>query len=217
MTFQLVLFYVFSAILLTAAVNVVMSKNPVHAALFLVLAFFTSACLWMLMQAEFLALLLVLVYVGAVMVLFLFVVMMIDIDLETMRQGFWRHLPVALIVGALMAIQIVLILVDPKLNLTSFGALPEVAADVNNVRDLGLLIYTQYLLPFELAAVLLLLAIVAAIALAHRKRETTNNIDVSAQVRVRSQDRLRMVKMTAERPEAPAADVVDANAGSESK
>lgn len=217
MTFQLVLFYVFSAILLTAAVNVVMSKNPVHAALFLVLAFFTSAGLWMLMQAEFLALLLVLVYVGAVMVLFLFVVMMIDIDIETMRQGFWRHLPVALIVGALMAVQIVLILLDPKLNLAAFGAMPEVAADANNVRELGLLIYTQYLLPFELAAVLLVLAIVAAIALAHRKRDTTNNIDVSAQVKVRSQDRLRMVKVAAERPEAPVADEVEANAGSENK
>ena len=201
MSFSVILFYIFAAILLFAAVNVVTAKNPVHAALFLVLAFFTSAFLWMLMQAEFLAIVLVLVYVGAVMVLFLFVIMMLNVDMEAMRKGFWKHLPVAITVGVLIALELVLILVNQKTNLAEFAPLSPVAADYSNVRDLGLQIYTTYLLPFELASVLLLLGIVAAIALTQRKRKNTHHINPADQIKVRRQDRVKVVKVEAEKPE----------------
>lgn len=199
MSFSVILFYVFAAILLFAALKVVTAKNPVHAVLFLVLAFFTSAGLWMLMQAEFLAIILVLVYVGAVMVLFLFVIMMLNVDIEAMRAGFWRNFPVAATVGLLVLIEVVLVLVNQQTNLAGFGVLSPLPADYSNVKDLGMQIYTIYLLPFELASVLLLLGIVAAIALTQRKRANTIRINPADQIKVRSQDRVKVMKMDVER------------------
>ena len=175
--FQTILFYVFAAIVLFGAVQTVTAKSPVHAALYLVLTFCTSALMWMLMQAEFLGIVLVLVYVGAVMVLFLFVVMMLNIDVEEMRAGFWKNLPVSGTVGVLMAVVLILALIDPKTNLAAFGAMADVPADYSNVRALGREIYTTYLLPFELAAVLLVLGMVAAIALTHRGNKNPRYID----------------------------------------
>ena len=198
MSFQAFVFYVLSAILLFAGVRVITAKNPVHAALFLVLAFFTASGHWLLLQSEFLAISLVLVYVGAVMVLFLFVVMMLDIDFEQLREGFWRNLPVAGTVAAIMVAEMVLILTSPDANLNGFKEPAVLAADYSNVKDLGRQIYTTYLYPFELAAVLLLLAIVAAIALTMRKRKDTKWVDPAEQVKVRRNDRVRMIQMAAE-------------------
>ena len=202
----LILFYVFAAILLLAALRVITAKNPVHAALGLVLAFFTGAVLWMLMQAEFLAISLVLVYVGAVMVLFLFVVMMLDINFEELRAGFWDHFPLAAVVAAIMAAEMVLVLLNKNTGLedkTSVAALPQ---GVANIKQLGVPIYTDYLLPFELAAVLLLVAIIAAISLTLRRRKNTKYQNPALQVKVKKADRLRIVKMAAEVeiPETPA-------------
>ncbi|MDO1510678.1 NADH-quinone oxidoreductase subunit J [Neisseria sp. MVDL19-042950] len=198
MTFTTILFYVLAAIVLFGALKTVTVKNPVHAALYLVLTFSTSAMIWMLMQAEFLGITLVLVYVGAVMVLFLFVVMMLNIDIEEMRAGFWRHAPVAGLVGILMAVALILILVNPKTNLASFGAMKDIPADYNNIRDLGSQIYTTYLLPFELAGVLLVLGMIAAIALVHRKTYNPRYINPADQVKVSAKEgRFRMVKMEA--------------------
>ena len=151
MTFSAILFYILAAIVLYGALRTVTAKNPVHAALHLVLTFCVSAMIWMLMQAEFLGVTLVVVYVGAVMVLFLFVVMMLNIDIEEMRAGFWRHAPVAGVVGTLLAVALILILVNPKTDLAAFGLMKDIPADYNNIRDLGSRIYTDYLLPFELA------------------------------------------------------------------
>ena len=198
MSFQAVVFYVLSAILLFSGVRVITAKNPVHAALFLVLAFFTASAHWLLLQSEFLAIALVLVYVGAVMVLFLFVVMMLDIDFERLREGFWRNLPLAGTVAAIMVAEMTLILVSPDVGLSNFKEPAALAADYSNVKDLGRQIYTTYLYPFELAAVLLLLAIVAAIALTMRKRKDNKWVDPAEQVKVRRNDRIRMVKMAAE-------------------
>lgn len=199
MTFSLILFYVFAAIVLFGALKTVTAKNPVHAALYLVLTFCTSAMIWMLMQAEFLGIVLVLVYVGAVMVLFLFVVMMLNIDIEEMRAGFWRHAPVAGTVGVLMAVVLIMILINPKTNLAALGSMQDIPADYSNIRDLGSQIYTTYLLPFELAAVLLVLGMVAAIALVHRKTYQPKYINPADQVKVNAKEgRLRMVKMKAE-------------------
>ena len=198
MTFQLILFYVFATVILAGALGTVMAKNPVHAALFLVLTFCASAMMWLLMQAEFLGIVLVVVYVGAVMVLFLFVVMMLDIDVEAMRAGFWRHAPLAGLVGVVTGALVILILVNPQTNLTSFGAMKDIPADYSNVRDLGMQLYTTYLLPFELAAVLLVLGMVAAIALVHRKNTKPRYIDPAEQVKVQAKDRFRMVKMQPE-------------------
>lgn len=196
MTFSLILFYVLAAIVLFGALKTVTAKNPVHATLYLVLTFCTSAMIWMLMQAEFLGIILVLVYVGAVMVLFLFVVMMLDIDIEEMRAGFWRNAPAAGTVGVLMSVLIIMILLNPKTNLAAFGAMKDLPADYSNVRDLGSQIYTVYLLPFELAAVLLVLGMVAAIALVHRKTYNPRHIDPADQVKVNAKEgRMRMVKM----------------------
>ncbi|MEN9457276.1 MAG: hypothetical protein RL210_2795 [Pseudomonadota bacterium] len=198
MSFQAVVFYVLSAILLFSGVRVITAKNPVHAALFLVLAFFTASGHWLLLQSEFLAIALVLVYVGAVMVLFLFVVMMLDINFEKLREGFWRNLPLAGTVAAIMVAEMTLILVSPDVGLSNFKEPAALAADYSNVKDLGRQIYTTYLYPFELAAVLLLLAIVAAIALTMRKRKDNKWVDPAEQVKVRRNDRIRMVKMAAE-------------------
>jgi len=202
----LILFYVFAAILLLAALRVITAKNPVHAALGLVLAFFTGAVLWMLMQAEFLAISLVLVYVGAVMVLFLFVVMMLDINFEELRAGFWDHFPLAAVVAAIMAAEMVLVLLNKNTGLEDKTAVAALPQGVANIKQLGVPIYTDYLLPFELAAVLLLVAIIAAISLTLRRRKNTKYQNPALQVKVKKADRLRIVKMAAEVeiPETPA-------------
>ncbi len=196
MTFSLVLFYCFAATILYGALRTVTAKNPVHAALHLVLTFCASAMMWLLMQVEFLGITLVVVYVGAVMVLFLFVVMMLNIDIEEMRKGFWRNAPAAMIVGVLMAVLLIAIFIAPETALNQFGLMQDVPADYSNVRDLGTQIYTTYLLPFELAAVLLVLGMVAAIALVHRKSTNPKYIDPADQVKVNAAEgRMRLVKM----------------------
>lgn len=191
-----VIFYFFAFILLFAALKVITAKNPVHAVLYLVLVFFNSALLWMLIDAEFLAISLVLIYVGAVMVLFLFVVMMLNVNFETLREGFWRHFPVAATVGVLMSIELIGILVSPFAKV-GFAQLPQLVEGYSNVRELGLLLYTDYLLPFELASVVLVVAIIAAIALTLRQRKMTKYQDPGKQVKVRASDRVRIVKMDA--------------------
>ncbi len=200
MTFQAFIFYSFSAILIFAAIGVIIARNPVHSALFLVLAFFTSAGLWIQLQAEFLAITLVLVYVGAVMVLFLFVVMMLDINLAQLRKGFWSHLPIGGVVGLILVLEMGTLLWRhfTALGLEAPAPLP---ADYSNVRELGRLVYTDYVYPFEIAAVILLVAIVAAIALTLRHRKTTKYIDPAQQVEVRRTDRVRIVSMPAEKRE----------------
>jgi NADH-quinone oxidoreductase subunit J len=190
------LFYAFAAILLFASARVITSRNPVHAALFLVLAFFTASALWLLLQAEFLAIVLVLVYVGAVMVLFLFVVMMLDIDIEELRKGFLNYLPLGILVGGLMVFEMGAVLWTK--GLIDKAAPVAKAANFSNTKELGRLIYTDYVYPFELASVILLVAIVAAIALTMRKRKNTKSQDPSEQVRVKRKDRVRMVSMATE-------------------
>jgi len=198
MDFLSAIFYLFATILVLAGLRVITARNPVHAALFLVLAFFSASAIWMLLEAEFLALTLVLVYVGAVMVLFLFVVMMLDINFDTLREGFWRHLPVGLLVAGAMVTEMVLVLSAESF---SGAPVPEARAfDYSNTRELGAVLYTQYLYPFELAAVLLLVAIVAAIALTLRRREGVKRNDVAEQVRVRAADRVRVVRVAPESP-----------------
>ncbi|MEY2809280.1 MAG: hypothetical protein RLZ66_791 [Pseudomonadota bacterium] len=192
------LFYVFSAVLLFAAFRVITARNPVHAALYLVLAFFQASGVWMLLKAEFLSITLVLVYVGAVMVLFLFVVMMLDINLDTIRQGFWKNFPLAATLGAVVALELAAVLLggfrvsEPPVAAQAVGA---VAAQVSNTKDLGIALYTQYLYPVEIAAVILLVAIVAAIALTLRQRKDSKFQDPSQQVRVKARDRVEIVKM----------------------
>jgi NADH-quinone oxidoreductase subunit J len=189
------LFYIFSAVLLLAALRVITARSTVHAVLFLVLAFFSASCIWMLLQAEFLAITLVLVYVGAVMVLFLFVVMMLDINTDRLRQGFWRHLTLAGLVGVVIALEMALVLMRGfRLQAPVSTAK---ALEVGNTRLLGIELYTQYLYPLQLAAVLLLVAIIAAIALTLRARKDSRHMDPSQQVRARKADRLRIVKMPA--------------------
>lgn len=195
--FQDLVFYSLALILLYAALSVITTRNPVYAALYLVLAFFTAAGIWLLLEAEFLAITLVLVYVGAVMVLFLFVVMMLDINLDRLREGFWQALPVALPVGGLMAVEMVMIV-----GINNFGADKVLApaakpADYSNTAALGRVLYTDYLLAFELASVVLLVAIVAAIALTLRSRRESKPTDANKQVMVKKADRLRIVKMAA--------------------
>jgi NADH-quinone oxidoreductase subunit J len=197
MFFETATFYFFAAILLLAAIAVVTARNPVHSALFLVLAFFTASAIWMLLRAEFLAITLVLVYVGAVMVLFLFVVMMLDVNLEKMREGFWSYLPLGATVGILMATEMVLVLGGRYFDFM----LPrpkDYGAAYSNTKELGRLLYTDYMYAFELAAVVLLVAIVAAIALTLRHRKDSKGQDPSAQVRVKRADRVRMVSMPSE-------------------
>jgi NADH-quinone oxidoreductase subunit J len=197
MSFHDFMFYAFSAVLVAAALGVITSRNPVHAALLLVLAFFTSSGLWIQLQAEFLAITLVLVYVGAVMVLFLFVVMMLDINIVKLREGFWSYLPLGAVVGVLLALEMGAVL----WGFYSRGAIeaPQLPADYSNTRELGRLLYTEYVYPFEIAAVILLVAIVAAIALTLRTRKTSKYVDPARQVEVRRQDRVRMVNMTSEK------------------
>ena len=198
MIFQDIIFYFLAAILLLAGLRVITARNPVHAALYLVLAFFTAAGIWLLLEAEFLAIALVLVYVGAVMVLFLFVVMMLDINLDRLREGFWRYLPVAGLIGVMMAAEMVMILGVKNFGLGRVAPPAPHAADYSNTAELGRLLYTDYLLPFELAAVVLLVAIVSAIALTLRERKDSKFIDPAEQVKVKRNDRLRIIKMDAE-------------------
>ena len=192
MDFTLILFYVFGALLLGSALLVVMVRNPVHAALFLVLAFVTAAALWLLLYAEFLAITLVLVYVGAVMVLFLFVVMMLDINIDLLREGFWRNAPLAALVGFLMAFEMAALLLRGSRGAGAAAAAP--AAGYSNTKALGSVLYTDYVFPFELAAVILLVAIIAAIALTLRHRKETKYQSPSSQLGVKSTDRVRIVK-----------------------
>jgi NADH-quinone oxidoreductase subunit J len=189
------LFYVFSAVLLFAAFRVVTARNPVHAALYLVLSFFQAAMIWMLLKAEFLAIALVLVYVGAVMVLFLFVVMMLDIDMAKLRAGFWSHLPLALTIGAIIAAEMITVLVR---GFIAQESAPDAAVNIGDTRELGKLIYTQYLYAFEIAAIILLAAIVAAVALTMRRRKDTKYFNPGDAVKVKSKDRIRIISMPAE-------------------
>ena len=199
MDFRAITFYFFAAVLVFAALRVITARNPVHSALFLVLAFFTAAGLWMLLEAEFLAIALVLVYVGAVMVLFLFVVMMLDINLDRLREGYWDYLVPALIVAGVMVAEMFLVLGGRYFNLEGMPQPAMHAPDYSNTREIGRLLYTEYVYPFEIAAVILLVAIVAAIALTLRQRKDTKYIDPAQQLKVRRQDRVRMVQMPSQK------------------
>ena len=194
--FEAAVFYAFGAVLLASGVAVITARNPVHGVLFLVLAFFTAAALWLLLKAEFLAIALVVVYVGAVMVLFLFVVMMLDINLERVREGFWRNLPLALVVGGVMVWEMITILAFRYFGVAEPRQVPP---DYSNTRELGRVLYTDYALAFEVAAVILLVAIVAAIALTLRRRKDSRRQDPSQQVKARREERVRLVSMPAEK------------------
>jgi len=196
---QHVIFYFFAAIMVFAGTMVISARNPVHAALYLVLAFFSSAAIWMLLEAEFLAITLVLVYVGAVMVLFLFVVMMLDVNLAPLREGFIRYLPVGILVALLIAVQMVMVVGSPRFGLASFPAPQPHGPDYSNTEALGEVLYTHYVYPFEIAAAILLVAIVAAIALTMRRRKQVKYQRPEQQVAVRRQDRVRLVSMDAEK------------------
>lgn len=211
------LFYVFAAILLFAAFRVITARNPVHAALFLVLAFFQASAIWILLEAEFLAITLVLVYVGAVMVLFLFVVMMLDINLDSARKGFWKHFPLAGTVGVVIALEMSYVLMggfrDPPQG-ASIAMPGDLAAQVSNTKELGKLLYSQYIYPLEIAAVILLVAIIAAIALTLRERKDSKRTNPAEQVRVKAIDRVRLVKMN---PVIAAPDITPAASVEEKK
>jgi NADH-quinone oxidoreductase subunit J len=199
MDFKTAVFYLLATILVLASLRVITAKNPVHAALFLVLAFFTAGGVWMLLQAEFLAIVLVMVYVGAVMVLFLFVVMMLDINIERLRQGFWSYLPLGATIGLLMTLEMALVLAGRYFGLDS---LPEPGAPgpgSNNTKELGRMLFSDYVYPFELASVILLVAIVAAVVLTKRPRKDGKGQNVHAQISVRRDDRLRIVSMPSEK------------------
>ncbi len=203
MNLESLVFYLFAAMSVFAAMRVITVRNPVYAALFLVLAFFSMASIWLLLEAEFLAITLVLVYVGAVMVLFLFVVMMLDVDLVQLREGFWRWFPVGALVAAVMVFEMVMVLGAPRISETG-GKLTRHAADYSNTKELGRIVYTDYVYPFELAAVLLLVAIVAAIALTLRRRKGVKSQNVAQQVAARREDNVRLVQMPAEKRERAA-------------
>ena len=188
------LLYLFAAVLLFASFKVITARSTVHAALYLVLAFFNAACVWMLLRAEFLAIALVLVYVGAVMVLFLFVVMMLDINSDSFREGFWKHFPLAGFIGVLIALEMALVLMQGHRQ-TEAVPISAAALQMGNTKVLGIEIYTKYAYPVQLAAALLLVAIIAAIALTLRRRKDSKHMDASEQVKVKKADRVRMVKM----------------------
>ena len=194
-----IIFYAFALVLIVAALGVITSRNPVHSAMFLVLAFFNSAVLWLLMEAEFLAIILILVYVGAVMVLFLFVVMMLDINIEKMREGMTRYAPLGIAIALVMIIEIAHV---GWINAEGFELLTTPvphAADYSNTKELGAVLYTDYVYPFELAAVLLLLAIIAAITLTMRRRPGLKVQDIGKQISVKREDRVRLVSMESEK------------------
>jgi NADH-quinone oxidoreductase subunit J len=195
-------FYLFSLVLLFAAFRVITARNPVHAVLYLMLAFSQASAVWLLLEAEFLAIVLVLVYLGAVMVLFLFVVMMLDLNVDSLRQGFWKHFPLAALVGVVIALEMAYVLMG------GFREMPITAqqgamAGMSNTKALGLLLYTQYLYPVQIAAVILVVAMITAIALTLRRRKDTKFIDVSTQIHVKARDRLSVVKVDVTRPAAP--------------
>ena len=196
--FETIVFYLFAAMTVFAALRVITARNPVHAALFLVLAFCSMSGIWMLLEAEFLAITLVLVYVGAVMVLFLFVVMMLDINLVQLREGFWRWFPFGAALAVIMVFQMYLVLGNRQTAETGAG-LAKHAAGYSNTKELGRLLYTDYVYPFELAAVLLLVAIVAAIALTLRRRRNVKSQNVAQQVAVKRADRVRIVSVASEK------------------
>jgi NADH-quinone oxidoreductase subunit J len=212
MDVKTVLFYVFSVVLLFAAFRVITARNPVHAVLFLVLTFFQAAMVWMLLKAEFLSITLVLVYVGAVMVLFLFVVMMLDINVDSAREGFWKHFPLAAVVAVLIALEMAAVLMG-GFRVSEEPVLTGLAAEVSNSRELGKLLYSQYLYPIEIAAAILMVAIIAAIALTLRQRKDSKYVSPSDQVRVKSKDRMTVLKMDATKPavneEADATPIVE--------
>lgn len=189
-SFSTICFYVFSAILLFSAFRVVTARNPVHAVLYLVLSFFTSGMIWVLLQAEFLGIAIVLIYVGAVMVLFLFVVMMLDINIDKMREGFWRYLPVGLVVALIMVFEMGMVLNGRYFQADNVPPPVPVGAGVSNARELAKAIFTDYAYPFELASLLLLVAMIAAVALTYRKRESVKRMDPSDQIAVKAKDRL---------------------------
>jgi len=206
------LFYVFSAVLLFAAFRVTTARNPVHAVLFLVLSFFQAAMIWMLLKAEFLSITLVLVYVGAVMVLFLFVVMMLDINVEGARIDFWKHFPLAALVGVVIILEMSTVLLggfQTNEPISTAVIASTVGGQYSNTRELGILLYTEYLYPLEVAAALLLVAMIAAIALTLRHRKDTKSIDAADQVRVKSKDRMTLVQY------APTKSAAAANSGTE--
>ncbi|MDO8439417.1 MAG: NADH-quinone oxidoreductase subunit J [Telluria sp.] len=216
MEFKTFLFYAFSVIMIIAATRVITAKNPVHAALFLVLAFFNAAGIWMLLKAEFLSIVLVLVYVGAVMVLFLFVVMMLDINMDKMREGFWSYLPLATAIGVVIVLEMAAVLWRGFYSFEQGDA--AMAANIGGTKELGLLIYTKYIYGFEIAAAILLVAMIAAVALTMRKRKDTKAFNPGDAVRVKRNDRLRIVKMASvDQPAIDAASKAAALAAAEAQ
>jgi len=201
---QLICFYAFGLVTVAGALSVISMKNTVHAVLSLVLTFFSAACLWMLLEAEFLALALIVVYVGAVMVLFLFVVMMLDIDHEKMREGFVKFLPVGLIVAVVMLVEMLGLIGVRSMQAQVLGANPALAEGMSNTQWLGHALYTKFLLPFEIAALILTVGVVAAVALTLRERSDARHVAPGDQVKVDPRSRIRIVKMDAVRPEPPA-------------
>ena len=212
MEFKLILFYVLSAILVGSSLAVITVRNPVNAAMFLVLSFFTAAAVWLLAQAEFLAIVLVLVYVGAVMVLFLFVVMMLDINFDRMRQGFWSYLPLGSLIGILMILEMAIVLGGQYFQVFDTPLPPELA-NSSNTKDLGVMLYTEYTYPDQIAASILLVAIIAAVVLTMRGRKDSKKQNISAQVAVKASDRLRVVKMDAVKPQPAVTDASATEAG----
>ena len=215
------LFYVFSAVLLFAAFRVITARNPVHAALFLVLAFFQAAMVWMLLKAEFLSITLVLVYVGAVMVLFLFVVMMMDINVDSLRQGFWKHFPLAAVVGVVIALEMAAVLMGGFRGSeapSGLAVLDASGVEISNTRALGMLLYSKYVYPLEIAAAILLVAMIAAIALTLRQRKDSKFVSPSDQVRAKAKDRMTIIKMAPTQPaEAVKAPTSENNTTAEKK
>ena len=197
-------FYLFSLVLLFAAFRVITARNPVHAVLYLMLAFSQASAVWLLLQAEFLAIVLVLVYLGAVMVLFLFVVMMLDLNMDSLREGFWKHFPLAALVGVVIALEMAYVLMGGFREMP-VAAVQGAAAQVSNTKALGVLLYTEYLYPVQIAAVILVVAMIAAIALTLRQRKDTKFVAVSDQVHVRARDRMTLVKVDATQPSVPPA------------
>ncbi|MEO6920320.1 MAG: NADH-quinone oxidoreductase subunit J [Collimonas sp.] len=206
MEFKTFLFYAFSVVLVLASLRVITARNPVHSALFLVLSFFSAAGIWMLLKAEFLSIVLVLVYVGAVMVLFLFVVMMLDINLEKMREGFWGYFPLGATVGTIIVLEMAGVIFHGFQG--GDADVPAISANIGNTKELGKLIYTEYVYAFEIAAVILLVAIVAAVALTLRRRKDSKYFSPAAAVKVKSTDRVRIVKMQSEAKVDPIAPAV---------
>lgn len=198
MTFFEIVFYAFSTLMVVSALGVVGARNPVHSALFLVLTFFSTSAIWLLLEAEFLAITLILVYVGAVMVLFLFVVMMLDINVTRMREGVMRYAPFGVAIALLLIAQMVMVVGPEQFGLEAFSLPEKHAADYSNTKELGRILYTDYVYAFELASVILLVAIVAAIALTMRRRPNTRHQNPGEQVKVLKEDRLRIVKMKSE-------------------